>query len=99
MNGAEAVIADPNNNVVTGGTVTHYATSCPLITGYTSKQGFPPETDPVEGYFLIDTDSGISTLGMTEAEWAERLQAAHWQRPSMHATHPTKLPATANDRN
>jgi hypothetical protein len=94
MNGAEAIIADSNNNVVTSGTVTRYATSCPLITGYTSKQGFPPETDPVAGYFLIDTDSGISTVGMTESEWVEHRRAIHWPHPSMHATHPIKLPAT-----
>lgn len=87
MNGAEAVIADPHDNIVTNGTVMRFATNCPLITGYTSKQGFSPETNAVEGYFLVDTESGISTLGMTDAEWSDRLTAAHWQRPSMHATH------------
>jgi hypothetical protein len=36
MNGAEAVVADADSNVVTRGTVTRYATNCPFITGYTS---------------------------------------------------------------
>jgi len=52
MSGVEVVIADPSMHVITGGTVTRWATKCPSITGYTRKEGFPPETDPVEGYFL-----------------------------------------------
>jgi hypothetical protein len=89
MNGAEAVIADESNLVVTRGTVARYATNCPFITGYTSKEGFPPETYPVEGYFLIDTQAGSSRLGMTEAEWKQELASIRWRSPSMHETHPS----------
>jgi hypothetical protein len=93
MNGTEAVIADVNGNVVTRGTVTQYATNCPFITGYTSKAGFPPDTDPVEGYFLINTESGFRRVGMTEAEWSQQLLTIHWQTPHLRETHPTHLPA------
>jgi hypothetical protein len=99
MNGAEVVIADAHNRIVTSGTVTRYAVSCPLITGYTSKEGFPPETDPVEGYFVIDTESGTSILGMTETEWSRKLGVTGWQHPSMHDIHSTRLPAKADRQN
>lgn len=89
MSGVEAVIVDSANNVVSSGTVTRYATNCPLITGYTSKQGFPPETNPVEGWFLIDTDTGFHQLGMTEPEWQHQLLRMRWQTPHMRETHPT----------
>ena len=91
MNGAEAVIADPDNNVVTSGTVTRYSTKCPFITGSTSKQGFPPDTDPAEGFFLINTDTGFQQLGLTEAEWRKELLGMHWGTPSMHETHPIPI--------
>ncbi len=93
MNGSEAVILDSANNVVTSGTVTRYATNCPFITGYTRKQGFPPETNPVEGYFVIDTDNKSQTLGMSEADWKEKLAAIHWQMPHMHQTHAMPFPS------
>jgi hypothetical protein len=95
MNGAEAVIADPDNNVVTSGTVTRFAANCPFITGYTGKQGFPPDTNPREGFFLINTDTGSHQIGMTESEWRKELLTIRWQTPHMYETHPTH-PKLAN---
>ena len=89
MNGAEAVIADPSSNVVTSGTVTRFAARCPFITGYTSKEGFPPDTNPREGFFLINTDTGSHQIGMTEPEWRSELLSIRWQTPKMYETHPT----------
>jgi hypothetical protein len=95
MNGAEVVIADPANRVITGGTATRWAAQCPYVTGYTRKEGFPPDTAPVEGYFLIDTSNRSEMVGMAETNWIEQMSAIHWEKPTMRETH-VSLPPRSN---
>ena len=92
MNGAEVVIADPDNRVITSGTVTRWAAQCPYITGYTRKEGFLPEANPIEGYFLIDTANRSQEVGMDEADWIHQMSILHWQKPWMRETHVVRLP-------
>jgi hypothetical protein len=83
MNGYEVVIANQKNDLITRGTVTTFAVKSPYITGYTSRQHMAPDTDPVDGYFFIDTVRGTVADGLTETVWRQRLSEMHWERPRM----------------
>jgi hypothetical protein len=83
MNGYEVVIAKPNNEVLTSGTVTMFAVRPPYITGYTSSEHMAPETEPVDGYFIIDTTKGTINDGLTGSVWREQLSKLDWEHPAL----------------
>jgi hypothetical protein len=83
MNGYEVVIANQKNDVLTRGTVAMFAVKSPLVTGYTSSKHMSPDTDPVDGYFLLDTVSGTVDEGMTERAWRQKLSELLWEHPAM----------------
>ena len=88
MNGSEFVIASPAHDILTNGTVVRYAVSSPYITGYTSKNGFPKETNPVEGYFFINTATGQHVNGMSDSQWNKQLSDVGWKAPQWTETNP-----------
>jgi len=81
----EAVIATPNNRILTRGTVTVFAVRSPFITGYTSSEGMAKDIEPppVTGYFLIDTTNGTVIDGLTETEWRQKLLELRWEHPAL----------------
>ena len=81
MNVYEAVIADPHNHIVTRGTVAMFAVKSPNVTGYTSSEHMSPDTDPVDGYFLIDTVRDTAVDGLTKPEWKQKLSELYWEHP------------------
>jgi hypothetical protein len=83
MNGYEVVVANPKNDIVTRGTVTIFDVKSPYITGYTSSEHMAPDTDPVDGYFMLDTASGNVSDGLTETAWRQKLTEFHWEHPVM----------------
>ena len=83
MNAYEAVIAKPSNEILTSGTVTLFAVRAPYITGYTSSEHMPPETEPVDGYFIIDTVRGTIVGGLTENVWRDQLSKLGWEHPAL----------------
>jgi hypothetical protein len=83
MNGYEVVIANPKNDLMSRGSVTSFAVKCPYITGYTSSEHMSADTDPVDGYFLIDTATGTVTDGLSETAWRQRLSELHWENIKM----------------
>jgi hypothetical protein len=83
MNAYEVVIADPRNHIVTSGTVVSFAVKQPYITGYTSAENMAPDTEPVEGYFLIDTRTGERYEGLHETNWKGKLTTIGWTNPKL----------------
>lgn len=83
MNGYEVVVAKPDNEVITSGTVISFAVKPPYVTGYTSSEHMSPDTEPVDGYFLIDTRNGSVADGLSRAEWERRLTQLHWANPKL----------------
>jgi hypothetical protein len=83
MNGSEIVIATPKNDIVTHGTVTMFDVRSPYVTGYTSSEQMDPDTDPVDGYFVLDTENGGIIDGLGERAWRQKLADLGWERPAL----------------
>jgi hypothetical protein len=83
MNGYEVVVASARNDIVTRGTVTMFDVKSPYVTGYTSSEQMAADTDPVGGYFVLDTVSGNISDGLSEYAWRKKLSELHWENPAM----------------
>jgi hypothetical protein len=83
MNGYEVVVANPRSDIVTRGTVTMFDVKSPYVTGYTSTEHMAPDTDPVDGYFVLDTTSGNISDGLSENAWRKRLSELRWEHPAI----------------
>ena len=83
MNGYEVVVANSRNDVVTQGTVMMFDVKSPYITGYTSSEHMASDTDPLDGYFVLDTISGNISNGLSENAWRKKLSELRWEHPAM----------------
>ena len=83
MNGYEVVVTNQKKDVLTRGTVVKFAVKSPFVTGYTSSAHMSPDTDPVNGYFLIDTERGTVFDGLSERAWKQKLSELDWEDPKM----------------
>jgi hypothetical protein len=86
MSNHQAVVIAPGNIAVTKANVTEFAFRDHIITGYTTTQNVDPDTDPVEGFFILDTKSGKFRDGMSEADWRSAMHSLGWSDPAMIST-------------
>jgi hypothetical protein len=82
----QAVVIAPGNIAVTKANVTEFAVRDHIITGYTTTQNVDSDTDPVEGFFILDTKSGKFQDGMSEADWRSAMHSLGWPDPVMIST-------------
>lgn len=86
MSNHQAVVIAPGNIAVTKANVTEFAVRDHIITGYTTTQNVDSDTDPVEGFFILDTKSRKFQDGMSEADWRSAMHSLGWSDPAMIST-------------